>query len=264
MASPLYSLHLFAGAGGGLLADRLSGIEPVVAVEIEEFPRRILALRWPRLAIWDDVRTFRADNPDCADAFAWLREHAAELVVAGGFPCQDISAAGTGRGLEGERSGLWREFARVLREIRPGYVFVENSPMLVGRGLGRVLGDLAALGYAARWNVLSAAAVGALHERERIWITAMLADRDRKRQLQSSGPVGKIRRQARDGGDSVADAEGPRLEGWGADAGRAAQPQSRRDGPTGEGGGDGRLPAAMTPAPPATPNAADTLPHSQP
>ena len=185
-------------------------------------------------------------------------------LLVGGFPCQDISAAGTGRGLEGERSGLWREFARVLREIRPGYVFVENSPMLVGRGLGRVLGDLAALGYAARWNVLSAAAVGALHERERIWITAMLADRDRKRQLQSSGPVGKIRRQARDGGDSVADAEGPRLEGWGADAGRAAQPQSRRDGPTGEGGGDGRLPAAMTPAPPATPNAADTLPHSQP
>ena len=173
MASPLYSLHLFAGAGGGLLADRLSGIEPVVAVELEEFPRRILALRWPRLAIWDDVRTFRADNPECADAFAWLREHAAELVVAGGFPCQDISAAGTGRGLEGERSGLWREFARILREIRPGFVFVENSAMLVSRGLGRVLGDLAALGYAARWNVLPASAVGALHERERIWITAV-------------------------------------------------------------------------------------------
>lgn len=173
MAPPLYSLHLFAGAGGGLLADRLSGIEPVIAVELDEFPRRILALRWPRLAIWDDVRTFRADNTDTADAFAWLREHAAELVVAGGFPCQDISSAGTGRGLEGERSGLWREFARILREIRPGFVFVENSPMLVSRGLGRVLGDLASLGYAARWNVLSAAAVGALHERERIWITAV-------------------------------------------------------------------------------------------
>lgn len=236
MASPLYSLHLFAGAGGGLLADRLSGIEPVVAVELEEFPRRILGLRWPRLAIWDDVRTFRVDNPETADAFAWLREHAAELVVAGGFPCQDISSAGTGRGLEGERSGLWREFARILREIRPRFAFVENSGMLIHRGLGRVLGDLAALGYAARWNVLPASAVGALHERERIWITALLAD-----------------------------AERPRLEGRrGCDAGGAPQSKSRRDGPTSEGGGDGRLPAAMTPAPPATPNAADTLPLSQP
>ncbi len=175
---PVYSLHLFAGGGGGLLADVLAGIRPVCAVEIEEFPRRILALRFPGMGIWDDVRTFRADNPECADAFGWFREHAGELVVAGGFPCQDISSAGRGAGLAGERSGLWREFARVLCEIRPRWAFVENSPMLVHRGLGDVLGDLAALGYDARWNVLGADAVGALHRRDRIWITAKLADTD--------------------------------------------------------------------------------------
>lgn len=174
MDRPLYSLHLFAGAGGGILADRLSGIDPVCAVELEDYPRRILSMRWPGMAVWDDVCTFRADNPECEGAFRWLRAHAEELVVAGGFPCQDISAAGKGKGVaDGERSGLWREFARILREIRPAYAFVENSPMLVSRGLELVLGDLAALGYSARWNVLPASAVGARHERERIWITCV-------------------------------------------------------------------------------------------
>lgn len=94
-------------------------------------------------------------------------------MVSGGFPCQDISAAGKGAGIEnGERSGLWREFARIIREVRPRYVFVENSPMLVSRGLGIVLGDLAAMGYAAEWGVLGACDVGAPHKRERIWICA--------------------------------------------------------------------------------------------
>lgn len=178
MDRPVYSLHLFAGAGGGILADVIAGIRPVCAVEIEEFPQRILALRYPGIGIWDDVRTFRIDNPECAAAFGWFRLHAAELVVAGGFPCQDISAAGRGAGIGGARSGLWKEFARILREIRPRFVFVENSPMLVRRGLGVVLGDLAALGYHARWNVLGAADVGARHKRDRIWITGKLADGD--------------------------------------------------------------------------------------
>ena len=182
MERPLWSLHLFAGAGGGLIADRLSGVVPVCAVEIEPFPRRILALRFPGMGIWDDVRTFRADNPECADAFEWLRAHAGRLVVSGGFPCQDISAAGRGAGIDGERSGLWAEFARVLREIRPRFAFVENSPMLASRGLGRVLGDLAEIGYDARWQVLSAAECGARHRRDRMWIAAQLADADGQRQ----------------------------------------------------------------------------------
>lgn len=90
----------------------------------------------------------------------------------GGFPCQDISAAGKGAGLEGERSGLWSEFARIISEVRPRRVLVENSPMLTSRGLGRVLGDLAAMGYDAKWGVISAADTGAPHRRERIWIVA--------------------------------------------------------------------------------------------
>lgn len=178
MDRPVYSLHLFAGAGGGLLADLLVGVQPVCAVEIEEYPQRVLAKRFPGLPIWDDVQTFSADNPDCAECFAWMREHRADLIVAGGFPCQDISAAGLGKGISGTRSGLWREFARIIREIRPRFVFVENSPMLVHRGLERVLGDLASCGYDTVWRVLAACDVGARHERERIWIAAARFDSD--------------------------------------------------------------------------------------
>ena len=173
MEKPKYSLHLFAGAGGGLVADIIGGeTMPVCAVEIEQYPQSVLAKRFPEMPIWDDVCTFRADNPECADMFADLREHADELVIAGGFPCQDISCAGKGAGIRGERSGLWAEYARIVREIRPRFVFVENSPFLVSRGLGVVLADLAAMGYDAAWGVLSAESMGARHKRDRIWITA--------------------------------------------------------------------------------------------
>jgi len=114
-------------------------------------------------------------------------------VVSGGFPCTDISAAGKGAGIDGENSGLWREMARVICEVRPRFVFVENSPMLTSRGLGRVLGDLASMGFYARWGVLGAADVGANHQRDRIWIVAKWNrqfsyaqhDRTRWRQQQS-------------------------------------------------------------------------------
>jgi DNA (cytosine-5)-methyltransferase 1 len=96
----------------------------------------------------------------------------AVLMVSGGFPCQDISAAGKGAGLDGQRSGLWSEMARIIREVRPRFVFVENSPMLTSRGLGRVLGDLASLGFDAEWCVLGADDCGAPHRRKRIWIIA--------------------------------------------------------------------------------------------
>lgn len=111
--------------------------------------------------IWDDVRTF--------DGKPWL---GLVDVVSGGFPCQDISAAGKGAGLDGERSGLWSEMSRIIGEVRPRFALVENSPVLTSRGLGVVLGDLAALGYDARWGVLGAIDTGAPHKRERIWIVA--------------------------------------------------------------------------------------------
>jgi DNA (cytosine-5)-methyltransferase 1 len=115
----------------------------------------------PRFAIWDDVRTF--------DGRPW---NGAIDVISGGFPCQDISAAGRGAGIEGPQSGIWLEMARIICEVRPRYVFVENSPMLTVRGLGRVLGDLAAMGFDARWGVLGADDIGAPHVRKRVWIAA--------------------------------------------------------------------------------------------
>lgn len=159
-------LALFAGAGGGILGGKLLGWRTVCAVEWEPYPASVLAARQndgllPPFPIWDDVRTFYG-RP-------W---RGIVDVVSGGFPCQDISAAGKGDGLDGQRSGMWRQMARIIHEVRPKYVFVENSPMLTSRGLGDVLGDLAALGFDARWGVLGAADVGASHKRERIWIVA--------------------------------------------------------------------------------------------
>ena len=159
-------LALFAGGGGGILAGHLLGWRTVCAVEIEDYPRRVLLQRQadgflPRFPIWDDICTF--------DGKPWKGKID---VVSGGFPCQDLSAAGKGAGLDGERSGLWREMARVICEVQPRYAFIENSPMLTIRGLDRVLCDLAQMGFDARWGVLGGADVGAVHKRDRIWIVA--------------------------------------------------------------------------------------------
>ena len=159
-------LALFAGVGGGILGGHLLGWRTVCAVEYNAYARSILLARQndgtlPPFPIWDDIRTF--------DGKPW---RGIVDVVSGGFPCQDISVAGKGDGLDGERSGLWSEMARVVREVRPRFVFVENSPMLTSRGLDRVLGDLAKMGFDAKWGVLGAADVGAPHQRDRIWIVA--------------------------------------------------------------------------------------------
>ena len=159
-------LALFAGAGGGILGGGLLGWRTVCAVEWEQYPASVLCARQndgflPPFPIWDDVQTF--------DGKPW---QGIVDVVSGGFPCQDISAAGKGAGIDGERSGMWRHMARIIHEVRPRYAFVENSPMLTSRGLGTVLGDLAAMGFDAAWGVLGAADVGANHQRDRIWIVA--------------------------------------------------------------------------------------------
>ena len=159
-------LALFAGAGGGILGGQILGWRTVCAVEREPYAAGVLVARQndgflAPFPIWDDVCTF--------DGRPW---RGIVDVVSGGFPCQDISVAGKGAGIDGERSGLWGEMARIIGEVRPRFAFVENSPALVNRGLGRVIGDLAALGYDCRWTVLSAADVGAPHRRERIWIVA--------------------------------------------------------------------------------------------
>lgn len=163
----LYELALFAGAGGGILGGKLLGWQTICAVEINDYARSVLLARQDDgclepFPVWDDVRTF--------DGRPW---RGAVDVVSGGFPCQDISAANANAaGIAGERSGLWREMARIVGEVRPRYVLVENSPMLVGRGLGLVLGDLAAMGYDARWGIVGAWNAGAPHKRDRIWMLA--------------------------------------------------------------------------------------------
>ena len=159
-------LALFAGAGGGILGGHLLGWRTVCAVEWEAYPASVLCARQndgllPPFPIWDDVQTF--------DGKPW---RGIVDVISGGFPCQDISAAGKGAGIDGERSGMWGEMARIIHEVRPRFVFVENSPMLTSRGLGRVLGDLASMGFDAKWGVLGAADIGANHQRDRIWIVA--------------------------------------------------------------------------------------------
>jgi DNA (cytosine-5)-methyltransferase 1 len=159
-------LALFAGAGGGILGGKLLGWRTVCAVEWEPYPASVLVARQndgllPPFPIWDDVQTF--------DGKPW---RGIVDVVSGGFPCQDISSAGRGAGIDGERSGMWREMARIIHEVQPRFAFVENSPMLTSRGLGTVLGDLASMGFDARWGVLGAADVGANHQRDRIWIIA--------------------------------------------------------------------------------------------
>lgn len=159
-------LHLFAGVGGGILGGVLLGHTTVCAVEIEPYCREVLLQRQrdgilPKFPIWNDVKTF--------DGKPWK---GLVDVVCGGFPCQDISCAGAGKGIEGARSGLWKEMFRVVCQVRPNYVFVENSPMLTVRGLGVVLADLASMWYNAKWGVFRASDVGAEHERERIFILA--------------------------------------------------------------------------------------------
>lgn len=162
----LNTFHLFAGAGGGILGDLLLGHNPIGACEIEPYPRDVLLARQadghlPNFPIWDDVATL--------DGNPW---RGSVDVLCGGFPCQDISAAGKGAGITGERSGLWKEYARLIGEMRPRFVFAENSPLLRTRGLGVVLEDLAALGYNARWGIIGAGAVGAPHKRDRMWVLA--------------------------------------------------------------------------------------------
>lgn len=166
-------LDLFSGIGGFSLGlERTGGFETVAFCEIEEFPRRVLAKHWPEVPCYHDVRELTADKL-AADGIA-------VDVITGGFPCQDLSLAGKKAGMgEGTRSGLWSEIDRLIGELRPQFVIVENVANLLsgpseqpGGWFGRVLGDLAERWYDAEWQNIPAAAMGAPHLRERAWIVA--------------------------------------------------------------------------------------------
>lgn len=209
-------LALFAGAGGGILGGKLLGWRTVCAVEIDPYAASVLVARqndgtFEPFPIWDDVRTF--------DGRPW---RGIVDVVSGGFPCQDISAAGSGKGICGERSGLWSEFARIISEVRPQFAFVENSPMLTARGFGVVLGNLAEIGYDAEWSCLSAAQCGAPHKRDRIWI---LAYSNSERQLQQEWIERQKRRWVSDVGETVPHPHSIRCASGNDAAGRKEGPE---------------------------------------
>ena len=220
--SKLKVLDLFAGIGGFSLGlERTLGFETVAFCEIEPFPQKVLRKHWPKVPIYDDVRTLTAERL-AADGIA-------VDVITGGFPCQDISVAGHQRGIkDGTRSGLWSEIIRLACEIRPQFIIVENVANLLrgpserpGGWFGRVLGDLAECGYDAEWRNIPAYHVGLPHGRERVWLIAYPA------QIGFAGVIFKKdnskRHEARETGASL-------LPPYYAGMGSAPDSYSLRDG----------------------------------
>lgn len=188
-------LDLFSGIGGLTLALQ-EWVSPIAYCEIEPYAQGVLASRMsegklPIAPIWDDVRTLSASilpiKPD---------------IIYGGFPCQDISVAGRGKGLAGERSGLYFEISRLIEECQPRFVFLENVPAIRTRGLDVVIKDLADQGYDLRWTDLSAAEVGANHKRNRWWLLAY-RNRGDRRALQRGGVQSQISTTERSGSSVI-------------------------------------------------------------
>lgn len=161
-SNPITFGSLFTGIGGLDLGLERAGMVCKWQVEIDDYATRVLERHWPRTPRWRDIRSFanNGEQVPCVD------------LIAGGFPCQDISDAGKRVGIEGERSGLWSEFCRVIRKLRPQLVLVENVPALLRRGMGRVLGDLAESGLNAEWQCIPASAFGAHYRGDRLFIVA--------------------------------------------------------------------------------------------
>lgn len=158
-----YFLDLFSGIGGFALGAYNAGLrfDGHYFSEIDEYATRVYRLRFPGAVALGDINGIRGSGLP-----------AGEWIIAGGFPCQDISVAGKGAGLAGARSGLWFQYARIIGELRPAYAIMENVGALAFRGLDSVLGSLAEIGYDAEWQDIRASDVGAPHRRERIWIVA--------------------------------------------------------------------------------------------
>lgn len=195
-------LDLFSGIGGFSIGLERAGMRTVGFCEIDPYCREVLARHWPGVPVHDDVRTLSGIDAD---------------VICGGFPCQDLSVAGDGAGLAGARSGLWSEYLRLINEGKPAWAIIENVVALRSRGLDQVLRQLAEIGYDAEWYCIPAAAIGAFHRRDRIWIVAYPQRefiRQQPRRWHGSG--GSSTALAAVDGETwaVADADAPRLEGW--------------------------------------------------
>ena len=213
---------LFSGIGGLDLGLERAGMECVWQVEIDEYATRVLAKHWPDVRRWDDIRTFitddygdqlrdesrrcsRASRPNSTLIASYGEEWNVDL-ICGGFPCQDISFAGKGAGLAGKRSGLFYELIRVVRELGPKYVLLENVAALLPRGIDQILGTLASIGFDAEWHCIPAATFGAPHIRDRVFIIAYLPDT-----LRSDCEPGAGRRGIRESHPQLANSEGQRF-----------------------------------------------------
>ena len=213
-------LDTFAGIGGFSLGlERTGRFKTVAFCEIEPYAQKVLAKNWPEIPIYEDIREITADR--------LIRDGIRPDVITGGFPCQDISAAGKQAGIDGERSGLWSELARLISELQPRYAIMENVTNLIsgdsGRWFGRVLGDLAQIGYDAEWHCISASAIGAHHHRDRVWILAHPSQRERQSGAKEQGVLrplpqdGAIHcnagRRGEAHAEALADSGGERLQG---------------------------------------------------
>ena len=162
MPKPTFG-SLFAGIGGFDLGFERAGFKCKWQVEIDDYATKVLEKHWPKVHRERDIRQCGSSNLERVDC------------IIGGFPCQDISYAGRGAGLAGERSGLFFEAVRMVRELQPRAVVLENVAALLTRGLDRVLGTLAEIGYDAQWHCIPAASVGAPHIRDRVFVLAYSA-----------------------------------------------------------------------------------------
>ena len=160
-------LDLFSGIGGfAFAAKRTWGndLNIVGFCEIEPYAQKVLEKNFPRVPIYKDIKELDGNKFKNID------------IITGGFPCQDISIAGYGVGIEGDRSGLWSEMLRIISEIRPKFALIENVSAITFRGGARVVTDLAEIGYDTEWQTISAAYVGALHRRNRMWFVSYPSD----------------------------------------------------------------------------------------
>ena len=226
-------LDLFSGIGGFSLGLERAGMKTVAFCEIDKKAQQVLRKNWPDVPIFEDVSALTKE--DIGEEID---------VICGGFPCQDISLSGRGAGLAGARSGLWFQFHRLIKEIQPRYAIIENVSALRSRGLEVVLGGLAEIGYDAEWHCIPASAIGAPHQRDRIWIVAnptgggckgmfdwdakssnagssspFLANTNREWELQQEGGKQNEWGWTCDGSENVANANGAQREGGGVSCG---------------------------------------------
>ena len=200
-------LDLFSGIGGFALGLEAAGFETAAFCEIDPYAQKVLKKNWPGVPIYDDVRRITADR--------LVSDGVGVDVITGGFPCQDISTAGRQAGIDGERSGLWSECARLLREIRPRYAIFENvTNLLTGDGgdwFKRVLWDISSVGYDAEWHCIPASAIGAHHHRDRVWIVAYPSECERQSGAEKQGVLRALQENG-----AIDDNSGGRSEAYAA------------------------------------------------